>query len=59
LPIGFLIVCLFLVILPILVTPKLVGVDLALLLSGIPVYLFFIKWKNKPHWLKKMIRKKI
>lgn len=55
LPIGFLIVCLFLIVLPVLVTPKLVGVDLALLVSGIPVYLFFIRWRTKPAWLNKII----
>ena len=56
LPIGFLIVCLFLVVLPIFETPQLVGVDVALLVAGIPVYLFFIKWKSKPRWLKKIFR---
>jgi hypothetical protein len=51
-----LIICVFLVILPILVTPKLVGVDLALLLAGVVVYFVFIKWKTKPVWLKRIFR---
>jgi L-type amino acid transporter 8 len=45
----------FLVVLPIIEDPKLVGVDLAIIVAGIPVYLFFIKWKSKPLWLHKII----
>ena len=48
-------VCLFLVVLPIIDDPKLVGVAMAIMLSGVPVYLFFIHWKNKPIWLKKIV----
>lgn len=55
LPIGFLIVCGFLVLLPLYVSPKLVGVDMAIIAAGVPVYFFFIRWKKKPMWLQKLI----
>jgi len=55
LPIGFLIVCVFLIVLPIVDDPMLVGVAIGILVSGIPVYLVFIYWTSKPKWLKKWI----
>jgi len=55
LPICFLVVCIFLVVLPIIDDPKLVGVDMAIIAAGVPVYFFFIYWKSKPLWLKKII----
>lgn len=50
-PIIFFIICLFLVTLPIYVSPWEVGIGLVLIISGIPVYLIFIYWKDKPLWL--------
>ena len=52
LPIGFLIVCIFLVVLPLLDDPWLVIVDLIIIVAGIPVYFFFIYWKKKPVWVR-------
>lgn len=51
LPLIFFVICAFLVTLPIYVTPVEVGVGVAIILAGIPVYFVFIHWKNKPDWL--------
>ncbi|CAG9858292.1 unnamed protein product [Phyllotreta striolata] len=48
LPITFLVICTFLVILPCYVSPVEVGVGVALILCGIPVYMVTIWWQNKP-----------
>lgn len=53
LPIVFFIICAFLVTFPCYVSPWEVGVGLAFILSGIPVYMITIAWENKPYWLKK------
>ena len=53
--IGFFIICIFLVVLPIIDDPKLVGVAIAIMASGVPVYMFFIYWKNKPTWLNNLV----
>ncbi|XP_069698385.1 Y+L amino acid transporter 2 [Periplaneta americana] len=50
-PIIFFIICVFLVTLPFYVSPWEVGIGLILIVSGIPMYLIFIYWKNKPLWL--------
>merc|ERR1719510_1255264 len=44
LPITFFLVCIFLVCLPIGVHPKTVLVGLAIIASGVPVYLIFVHW---------------
>lgn len=36
---------------PCYVSPWEVGVGVIVILSGIPVYLIFIHWKEKPAWL--------
>lgn len=51
LPIVFFIICAFLVTFPCYVRPWEVGVGVVFILSGIPVYLITIGWKNKPRWL--------
>jgi len=51
LPIIFFIICTFLVILPFFEKPFEVGVGLAFIITGIPVYFVTIYWKNKPMWL--------
>lgn len=50
-PIIFLLVCMFLVILPFYVSPLETGVGIAITLTGIPVYYISIYWKNKPLFL--------
>ena len=56
LPLVFLVLCGFLAILPLFGDePQLVGVAMAIIFSGVPVYAVFVAWKNKPLWLKKML----
>jgi len=50
LPVLFFLICGFLVVLPVFEEPQVVGVGLAIILSGIPVYLITIRWSNKPNW---------
>ncbi|XP_059060620.1 large neutral amino acids transporter small subunit 1 [Achroia grisella] len=51
LPIAFLIICAFLVVCSCFTSPTEVGVGIALIALGVPVYCIFIKWKAKPEWL--------
>ena len=46
-PIVFLLICGFLVILPMYVRLVAVGAGIGITLTGIPAYLF-VKWRNKP-----------
>eukprot|EP00092_Neocalanus_flemingeri_P034195 GFUD01037191.1.p1 GENE.GFUD01037191.1~~GFUD01037191.1.p1 ORF type:complete len:475 (+),score=140.40 GFUD01037191.1:241-1665(+) len=50
-PIIFLLICTFLVFLPLYVRPKEVGMGLLITACGVPVYLLCISWKDKPTWL--------
>ena len=56
-PISFFVICGFLVVLPVYVTPMLVAVDLLILLIGVIVYLLFIRWRRKPAAVQKFLRK--
>uniref|UniRef100_T1J0Q3 Amino acid permease/ SLC12A domain-containing protein n=1 Tax=Strigamia maritima TaxID=126957 RepID=T1J0Q3_STRMM len=56
LPVLFLAVCVFLVITPIFATPKVVGMAVGIILTGIPIYFGTIYWENKPMWFQKSIR---
>lgn len=47
-PIVFFIGCCALVIVPIVGAPKDTAIGLLIMLTGVPVYLLFIAWKNKP-----------
>ena len=47
-PILFVVICTFLVFMPLYVRPIEVGMGLLITASGIPVYLVCVKWKNKP-----------
>ncbi|KAG0719517.1 Y+L amino acid transporter 2 [Chionoecetes opilio] len=47
-PIVFLLVCSFLVFLPLYVRPYEVGMGLLITGSGIPAYFLFVYWQNKP-----------
>ena len=46
-PVVFSVICGFLVLLPVLEEPEVVGVGLAIILSGLPVYLVFIKLRPR------------
>lgn len=50
-PVTFFIVCGFLVVFPAYTSPELVGVDVAILVVGVIVYLVCIQWKSKPKFL--------
>lgn len=47
-PILFLIAVLFLLVVPLFAAPKDTGMGLLLVLTGLPVYLIGVRWKNKP-----------
>lgn len=47
-PIAFLLVCGFLVFLPLYVQPHEVGMGLLITGSGVPAYFLFVYWQNKP-----------
>ncbi|KAF8786972.1 Y+L amino acid transporter 2-like [Argiope bruennichi] len=50
-PICFLLIGILLVILPFFQDFFETGIALAITLSGIPVYVVFVMWKNKPRWM--------
>ncbi|XP_056639580.1 large neutral amino acids transporter small subunit 1 [Diorhabda sublineata] len=54
LPITFFVICTFLVTFPCYVSPMEVGIGVAFILCGIPVYVITIGWRNKPIWLKRI-----
>lgn len=53
-PIVFVIICAFLVIVPCLERPIEVGMGALITLSGVPAYFAGIVWKNKPLWFLKL-----
>ena len=56
LPVLYLLICAFLVVLPLSTTPRLVGVAMVIICAGIPVYIVCIYWKGKPRWIRKLTR---
>ncbi|XP_041979565.1 large neutral amino acids transporter small subunit 1 [Aricia agestis] len=50
-PIVFSIICIFLVICSCFRTPFEVGIGVAFIVIGVPVFGVFVYWKNKPMWL--------
>lgn len=52
LPILFLIICSILVIFSCVEHPTEVGVGIAIISLGVPIYFIFIMWENKPQWLR-------
>ena len=55
LPIVFLVVCYFLVLLPFFVSPKESVIGAAITLSGIPVYFLTIYWESKPQIYRRIV----
>lgn len=55
LPLIFLLVCAFLIVLPLYTSPMETGIGVAITLTGIPVYLLLIWPTNKPWWLQNAI----
>ncbi|XP_022919716.2 Y+L amino acid transporter 2 [Onthophagus taurus] len=56
-PIVFVLICLFLIVLPCVEAPKEVGMGVLLTLSGIPFYYFGVKWTEKPEWFQNCLGK--
>ncbi|GFS80994.1 large neutral amino acids transporter small subunit 2 [Nephila pilipes] len=52
-PICFLLIGILLVVLPFFENFYETGIALVITLSGIPVYVIFVMWKNKPKWIQK------
>ncbi|XP_068235009.1 Y+L amino acid transporter 2 [Palaemon carinicauda] len=55
-PILFLLICGFLVFLPLYVRPYEVGMGILITASGIPAYFLFIYWENKPAFVQRALR---
>ncbi|KAF2903860.1 hypothetical protein ILUMI_02319 [Ignelater luminosus] len=56
-PIVFVILCLFLIVLPCVEAPYEVGMGALITASGVPAYYFGVCWKNKPRWFQNIMRK--
>ncbi|XP_034660715.1 Y+L amino acid transporter 2 [Drosophila subobscura] len=54
-PAVFVVVCAFLVVVPIYVAPDEVGMGVLITLIGIPFYYVGVVWQNKPKWLERTI----
>lgn len=54
-PIIFVFICIFLIIVPCFTVPIEVGMGCLITVSGIPVYLICIAWKNKPIWFQNLV----
>ncbi|XP_011875163.1 PREDICTED: Y+L amino acid transporter 2 [Vollenhovia emeryi] len=54
LPILFVTVCVFLIIVPCYERPYEVGMGVLITVSGIPAYFFGVAWKSKPLWFQKI-----
>ncbi|XP_037091885.1 Y+L amino acid transporter 2-like isoform X1 [Pollicipes pollicipes] len=54
-PILFLMICGFLVFMPLYVKPIEVGMGILITFTGVPAYLVFVYWKNKPQWALRVI----
>ncbi|CAH2067004.1 unnamed protein product, partial [Iphiclides podalirius] len=51
LPVVFLIVCTFLVVFSCFTHPVEVGIGIAFIALGVPLFCIFIKWDNRPQWM--------
>merc|ERR1712098_964574 len=54
-PITFLLICTFLVFLPLYVRPLEVGMGLLITAAGVPVYMAAIRWRDKPKWFQEFL----
>ncbi|XP_048886050.1 large neutral amino acids transporter small subunit 1-like [Brienomyrus brachyistius] len=55
LPVSFVLACLFLVVVSFWKTPVECGLAVIVIITGIPVYLLGVVWRNKPKWLQQAI----
>lgn len=56
-PIIFLLICLFLLLVPLYAAPYDTGIGLAIVLSGVPVYCIGVLWKSKPKSFQRFMMK--
>lgn len=56
-PVVFLLVVLFLLVVPLYAAPYDTGMGVMITLSGVPVYVLGVMWKRKPAAIKNIIRK--
>lgn len=54
-PILYLIATVFITVVPAIADPVTTGVGALMMASGIPVYLLFVYWKNKPAFIQKAL----
>ncbi|GAB0087400.1 Y+L amino acid transporter 2 [Sergentomyia squamirostris] len=54
-PIIYLLATIFVTVVPMYASPVETGYGILMISSGIPVYLIFISWKNKPKWFRKLM----
>lgn len=54
-PITFLCAVVFLLIIPLYAAPEDTGMGMLIVLSGLPVYVIGVKWKNKPKSINRFI----
>jgi solute carrier family 7 (L-type amino acid transporter), member 5 len=54
-PISFVLICLFLIIVPFFQVPWEAGMGLLITAAGVPFYLICVAWKHKPEWFQKKI----
>lgn len=54
-PIVYVIICLFLIVMPCVEAPYEVGMGALITLSGVPAYYFGVYWKNKPQSFQKFM----
>jgi len=52
-PILFLTVCVFLVVTPVVARPVELGVAMAVLAAGVPVFYLCVAWRDRPRWLQR------
>lgn len=56
-PIFFLIICLFLMIMPLTTSPMECVFGIVMVLTGVPVYMLGVVWQNKPNWIIEFLEK--
>jgi solute carrier family 7 (L-type amino acid transporter), member 5 len=56
-PIIYVLICIFLMVVPCLAVPGEVGMGVLITLSGIPFYMLCVAWKHKPEWFQSKINK--
>uniref|UniRef100_A0A7G3A9N9 Putative amino acid transporter n=2 Tax=Lutzomyia longipalpis TaxID=7200 RepID=A0A7G3A9N9_LUTLO len=54
-PIVYLLATVFVTVVPMYASPVETGYGVLMISSGVPVYLIFISWKNKPKWFRKLM----